>query len=153
MNINRNRNTNKNIILTIIISIALYLIASYLFSKEDNNNFIYYEKYANLPDYSENVFWDPSWIGKVSNDCYELSKRDCMKYANCGLCRKDGKYQCIPGDNQGPLFKEGCDKWIHTNYRDRYIFKEKIVTESPPHDYRYLDYEAHYPSPQSRATL
>ena len=76
-----------------------------------------------------------------------------MKYSNCGLCLKDGKQECIPGDVQGPLFKEDCEGWQHTNYYDRHIFGEKVVTLSPPWSKFYPDYEARYPSPTSRATL
>lgn len=97
--------------------------------------------------------WDPLWVGNRSLDCYKLDKRDCMKYSNCGLCVKDGKMECIPGDTQGPLFKEDCHGWMHTNYYDRYAFGERVTTISPPWSMFYPDYEARYPSPQSRATL
>ncbi len=138
----------------IVVVVLSYLILSHLFGSRNK-----LEGYSTIvptsptPDYSENTYWDPSWVGKRSNDCYELSERDCMKYSNCGLCLKDGKAQCIPGDQQGPLFKESCERWIHTDYRDRYIFGEKVVTVTPPFDYFYPDYEARYPSPQSRASL
>ena len=146
-------NLNKNDVIGLISFVLIYLFASFMFAEEDNNNFIYYEKYANLPDYSENDEWDLKWVDKRSKDCYEHTERDCMKYSNCGLCLRDGKSNCIPGDYHGPLFKEGCERWIHTDYRDRHIFGEKVVTMTPPHDYAYTDYEAWYPSPTSRATL
>ena len=140
-------------IIGLIVFILLYICTSSLFAYEDNNNIVYYEAYDQLPDYSEHDEWDLKWVGKRSKDCYELTNRDCMKYSNCGLCYRDGKLNCVPGDEHGPLFKEGCTRWVHTNYRDRHIFGEKDVTISPPHDYAYTDYERWLPSPQSRATL
>ncbi len=155
---------------TVLIAITLlivYICFISLFAKEDNNNGIWkipipvnvstdnntVEGYSELPDYSENFIWDPLWLGRTNKDCYNLNEEDCMKYTNCGLCLNNGKAKCIPGDDTGPLFKEGCDRWVHTNYRDRHLFGEKVVTIIPPHDYRYPDYEAWWPSPQSRATL
>ena len=76
-----------------------------------------------------------------------------MDYSNCGLCMKDGKIECIPGDVQGPFFKEDCQGWMHTNYYDRYIFGERVTTITPPWNRFYPDYETKYPSPKSRATL
>lgn len=131
-------------IMFILLLLILYLLC---------NNKNYKEGFYNVPDYSDNSMWDPDWVGKRSLDCYKQNKRNCMKYSNCGLCLKDGKMTCIPGDVQGPLFKEDCEGWIHTNYYDRHIFGEKVVTISPPWSKFYPDYEARWPSPKSRATL
>ena len=144
---------SRNEILGLVVFVLLFCSAAVLFAHEDNNNYTYYERYSSLPDYSENNEWDPRWVGKRSKDCYELNSSDCMKYSNCGLCIKNGTQKCIPGDHHGPLFKEGCQRWIHTDYRDRHIFGEKNMTITPPYDYAYPYYEAVYPSPQSRATL
>jgi hypothetical protein len=102
---------------------------------------------------AEHNEWDPASVGHKALDCYSLNKRDCMKYSNCGLCLKDGNQQCVPGDVQGPLFKDGCEQWMHTNYYDRFIFGERVLTVSPPWSKQYRDYEVVYPSPTSRATL
>ena len=101
----------------------------------------------------EHHSWDPNWVGRKSLDCYTLSNRDCMKYSNCGLCLKHGKQQCIPGDVQGPLFKQDCEQWQHTDYYDRFIFGEKVHTVSPPWSKVYSDYETVWPSPKSVQTL
>ena len=101
----------------------------------------------------EGFLWDPLWVGKKSNDCYSLNNRDCMKYSNCGLCDQFGRLECVPGDEQGPLFKDNCSQWIHTNYYDRHIFGEKVVTATPSWSQFYPEYELRYPSPTSRATL
>jgi hypothetical protein len=66
---------------------------------------------------------------------------------------KDGVKECIPGDEQGPLFKEDCQGWIYTNYYDKFIFRDKCTTKTRPWNTFYPEYEARYPSPISRATL
>lgn len=101
----------------------------------------------------QGYYWNPRWLGKRHDDCYKLDERGCMKYSNCGLCVKDGKKQCVPGDEHGPFFKANCDAWMHTNVYDRHIFKEKVTTYYPPWSHFYPDYEIFYPSPQTRATL
>jgi len=97
--------------------------------------------------------WDPLWIGKSSNDCYTEKPKDCLAYANCGLCYKDGKKKCLPGDTQGPFFAEGCRAWEHTNYYDRHIFGEKVTTITPSFDKFLPGYEIMYPSPVARSAL
>jgi hypothetical protein len=149
--------SNNDIIVAAVFILA-YLCFASLFAKEDNNNDPNkipkrVENYADLPDYSGNFAWDPRWLGDTNKDCYKLNEKDCLKYSNCGLCLSDGKAQCIPGDDVGPLFKEGCERWVHANYKDRSLFGERTVSIVPPHDYRYHDYEALPVSPQSRATL
>lgn len=104
-------------------------------------------------DNKEHFQWDPLWVGKTSLDCYGETPRDCMTYSNCGLCRQNGKQVCMPGDNQGPFFNEGCDTWKHTDYYDRHIFGEKVTTTSRDWSYRVPDYAIYYPSTVSRATL
>ena len=98
--------------------------------------------------------WEPLWVGEQSDDCYSLSKGDCLKYSNCGLCHQKGKKQCIPGNVDGPLFKEGCDGWTYTNYYDRHIFNEAVTQTTPSWDKWYPNmYEVWYPSPITQATL
>ena len=104
-------------------------------------------------DKTEN-FWSPLHKGPRSLDCYKLSKGDCMKHANCGLCLKDRKLTCIPGDYNGPFFKEDCLGWIHTNTHDRHMFDgERIRRRVPPWSMFYPTYGARYPSPRAWSTL
>lgn len=117
------------------------------------NQFNNTSRRSNSSDDGEGFLWDPLWKGKRALDCYNLNKRDCMKYSNCGLCLKDGKSKCVPGDEQGPLFEENCEHWVHTNYYDRHIFDEKVTRISRPFDYHYPEYEVMYPSPTSRSAL
>ena len=139
-------NINMNYIMLLLVAVIVFY---WIFNNKNGNK----EGFYNVPDYSDNSYWDPDWVGKRSLDCYKHNKRECMKYSNCGLCIKDGKMQCIPGDVQGPLFKEDCEDWMYNNYYDRYIFGEKVVTVSPPWSKFYPDYEARYPSPHVRSTL
>lgn len=135
---------------TLVPIFVIIIIGFVIFTNYSNNK----EPFYNLPDTSENAYWDQyNWVGKRALDCYDLNKRDCMKYSNCGLCLKDGKQNCIPGDAQGPFFKQDCQGWQYTDYRDRYIFGEKVTYLTPPWSKFYPDYEARWVSPQSRATL
>lgn len=133
----------------LIISIILIILVILLFWIYSKNKQEHFDAELN----AEHHLWDPAWVGKKALDCYSLDKRDCMKYSNCGLCLKDGKMECIPGDEQGPLFKEGCRGWMHTNYYDRNIFGERVTTISPPWSHQYADYEAWFPSRQVVQTL
>lgn len=128
------------IVFTLIFLIALMICTYTMIFKKDITS-------------TEHFQWDPKWVGKTSLDCYKETPQSCMEYSNCGLCLKDGYRTCIPGDEQGPFFKEDCDQWMHTNYYDRYIFGEKVTTIRPPWSRFYSEYEAWYPNPRSRATL
>lgn len=107
--------------------------------------------YYNIP--ADNNRWDTLWKGSTSLDCYKESQRDCMKYSNCGICYKNGNAQCIPGDDQGPLFDDQCENWSFVDYYDNYIFGEKVTKTVPPWSRFAPDYEIWYPSPRARATL
>ncbi len=87
-------------------------------------------------------------------DCYRLNGKNCLKYANCGLCLKDGEVNCIPGDDQGPFFKEDCMGWLNTNIFDNHIFNdERVLRGYPPWNMFYPTDEARYPSPTVRSSL
>ena len=103
----------------------------------------------------EHFQWDPLNVGQSSLDCYRLKKpKDCLKYANCGLCLKDGEVNCIPGDDFGPFFKQDCMGWLNTNIYDSHIFNdERVLRGYPPWNMFYPTYEARYPSPTVRSTL
>ena len=128
---------NHNLIYTIIV----ILVILFLMSNRTIHN-------------KEHFYWNPLFKGQRSLDCYKLNKKDCMKYANCGLCLKDKKLTCIPGDYNGPFFKEDCLGWIHTNTYDRHMFDgERIRRRVPPWSMFYPTYEARYPSPRAWSTL
>nr|QBK88562.1 MAG: uncharacterized protein LCMiAC01_02390 [Mimivirus LCMiAC01] len=101
----------------------------------------------------ENFYWSPLHTGPESTDCYKLNKKNCVKYSNCGLCLKNGRLNCLPGDEQGPFFKEDCMGWFHNNHYDRYHIGEKVLRATPPWNMHYPSYETRYPSPVIRSTL
>ena len=105
--------------------------------------------YYNLNNY-EHFILDNNVI---ANDCYSLSNETCNNYSNCGLCIKNGKSTCVPGDVHGPSFTESCQKWKYTNYHDRHIFNESVTTITNPWNTIYPDYQIWYPSPVSWSAL
>lgn len=110
--------------------------------------------FDHLAQGKENNSWNQLRQGRNAVDCYKLTGRQCMKYSNCGLCTDNDKVvQCIPGDEQGPLFKENCDLWHYTNYYDRYQFESKVPNTSYPWSKFYPDYETRWPSPVAWRTL
>ncbi len=98
-------------------------------------------------------FWEPSCTGSKAGNCYHLSERNCLKYANCGLCLQDGKTECVPGDVNGPYFKEDCAYWKKTDDYDKYLFEGQEVRISPPTTAYYPEYEQRWVSNGVRAML
>lgn len=151
---------NKICILIVLIIICMLLTMYTTDNKNVTESEV--ENYSNevfdrVNEGKNNDYWDNLAHNlegtKKADDCYKLNQRDCLKYYNCGLCMKDGVKECIPGDEQGPLFKEDCQGWIYTNYYDKFIFRDKCTTKTRPWNTFYPEYEARYPSPISRATL
>lgn len=51
------------------------------------------------------------------NECNCYKKKNlinCTSCTNCGMCLKNGKAKCIPGDHLGPYFEDGCQKWVNS---------------------------------------
>lgn len=117
----------------------------------------------------EGFGWDPIWIGKISEDCYNETPKTCLDYANCGMCLDRKGYKCLPGDAHGPFFTDDCQKWKYTNRYDRKMFDDsgrcvagdkercpknaQVTRETPTWNVRLPDYETWYPSPVSRSAL
>ena len=130
------------IITLIIISLFLYLLSS---------------------TRTEHFYTDPYFMGKSavsglygkdSANCYNESISDCLNYANCGLCKKDGVNKCIPGDKDGSFFEGGCDHWTYKDYIDRHIYGKTITRTTRPYDYHAInDYETWWPSPIAAGVL
>jgi len=97
--------------------------------------------------------WNLLNVGPEASDCYSLNNKQCLENSNCGLCLKENKTECIPGDEQGPFFKEDCENWAYTNFYDGHIWDDKKTTISPPWSKFYSIYEARYPSPVVVSTL
>ena len=106
----------------------------------------------------EHFQWEPKWEGAVSRDCYTEKPGNCLKYSNCGICLnncdKDGNFKkskCMPGDINGPLFTETCNKWKYSNYDTMY--DETVTDVTDPWSKRYTTYESVWPSPVAVQTL
>jgi hypothetical protein len=200
---NINNMFTQNEIITIIVLMLTYIGFIYLFAKQDDYKLIQGDgSVTSLPkveldeslegyrtfldsrpstssyttsDHSGNNIWVNRSLGATHKDCYSLSKDKCMGYSNCGLCqnKESGNWKCLPGDEQGPFFKEGCNKWGYGDCYDGRIFNEKRISVTRPHDYQYCssnnkhghseecncaycvrcEYEQWQVSPQVRGTL
>jgi hypothetical protein len=119
----------------IMCILFIFLILYYLYNTSN-------EHYQSIPQYANNQIWNPRWISnfdvydgisiqdsKITSDCYSLDKNQCLRTSNCGLCHNNynNKMECVPGDEDGPLFKDNCEKWIYTNNYDRFIYGNKII--------------------------
>lgn len=101
----------------------------------------------------ENFQWDPLDVGKNAVDCYSQTEGNCLKFSNCGICYKNGITKCIPGDQSGSFFEEGCDLWKYTNYYDGHIFDQTKTTITNSWDHFKHGYEVMYPGPADIFTL
>jgi hypothetical protein len=154
-------------ILIILFPLMIYYIYVYKYKTSNSMSITNSESEVNLPKiehYSNELFdsikqgkgnysWNQLRVGKRAVDCYRQEGKKCLDYENCGLCIKDGNATCMPGDEQGPLFKEGCQGWWYSNYYDNSIFGEKVTTITPPYSMFYSDYESRMPSSRSIFTL
>lgn len=109
--------------------------------------------FDNIKSGKENDFWVQTDAGMKAKDCYGLPRNECLRYSNCGICMKNGRSECMPGDEQGPFFKEDCQGWAYSNVYDRYIFGERVTTVTPPWSMFYPDYEQRTISPVVASTL
>lgn len=104
-------------------------------------------------DKNESFNWDLKANGGESPDCYGETLRDCLKYNNCGICSKNNKKTCIPGNVDGPYFEERCSGWTYTDYDDLHIFGEKVLKNVDPWNRNLPGYEIIYPSPNGIYSL
>ena len=126
------------------------------------------EGYQDLPQYTNNQIWNPKWVSnyrlydsdpiqdsKITSDCYTLTNDQCIKSPNCGLCHSEynDKLECVPGDDNGPLFKSNCKKWIYTNYFDRYIYGNKEISVVDPWNIIPNEQKPGLPTPWARSTI
>lgn len=149
----------------LIILITLIIIILFCLCMSNSNTT---EPYQNLPEYKNNQIWNPKWVSnyrlydgnpiqdsKVSSDCYSLNSNQCLKTPNCGLCHNEdnNKIECVPGDDDGPLFKANCKKWIYANYFDRYIYGNKEIYVVDPWSKIYDEQKPGLPTPWARSTV
>lgn len=141
----------KIIIITVLLIVVAVVITVLYMNRSTITKLEKFDPNEGDPD--NLCYQELRFMGKRTSDCYKLDKRDCMKYDNCGLCLEDGKMQCVPGDVDGPFYKETCDHWMHTDSFDRHIFGERVTTISPPWSKFYPDYETKWPSPVAVSAL
>jgi hypothetical protein len=122
------------LILIILILFLLFLVnkKEYFINNNINNNNNNISTFT-LQDLGNNIH----------NSCYNLSKRKCLEYDNCGLCND----KCVPGDFTGPFYTRTCDnKSILKNQANKtndmwtYRDNDKIV-KSRPWGYLYDEYD------------
>ncbi len=60
----------------------------------------------------ENFYTYNSYYKKYCPSCGWRSRTACSKCINCGFCvNNKGQGECVPGDSQGPYFREDCAYW------------------------------------------
>lgn len=120
------------IIFTLILLYILWYLNTYFYNKESFN-------VMNIGN---------GQYTKLSNDCYTESPETCLNYSNCGLCQKNGKQKCLPGDVNGPYYHLGCNEWEYLDNYDERIYDKKNLVNTVPFDHYYPnDYEMWYPPP------
>lgn len=65
---------------------------------------------------------------RICQNCGHHNARSCMSCVNCGLCVPyNGTAECIPGNFNGPYFRDDCIYWKYGNktmtpYTSKYLF-------------------------------
>lgn len=92
--------------------------------------------------------------GSSCLDCYYKPANQCLSCGNCGICKRGPFSSCVPGDENGPYFKELCDKWTYTDQNEGKTDTTPVTTTSRPWNWFYPSTEmTRWPSPVFRATL
>jgi hypothetical protein len=87
-------------------------------------------------------------------DCYYKKANECMDCGNCGICVNGRFSKCIPGDEHGPYFNDGCEKWIWKDHKKGKVYNRPEIYESRPWNWNYKQYPMQGSiSPVSRSTL
>lgn len=63
--------------------------------------------------------------------CGYLGDYDCATCINCGTCiTANGYKECVPGDVNGPYFREDCNQWYYNSipwYRHPYMWVNNFI--------------------------
>jgi hypothetical protein len=76
------------------------------------------------------VYSYPQYCGS----CGELGKYNCNKCTNCGYCyTPNGGGECVPGDADGPFFREDCVAYEYNdpNYRVGRVYPDTYYWNDP----------------------
>lgn len=156
-----NNNSSNMMVCLLLVGVLIVILCICRSNSEHFSNHNRYVSYSNTPDYSDHSYADQLWTGRLAKDCYDKDVKDCTKYTNCGVCMKDGQQTCVPGDEEGPMFKGGCDRWGYVNYYDNRAYTGRYNRDhtnmytgdysvSRPWDHFYPDYEYWAPMPTGR---
>lgn len=145
----------NNIIIFITIFLVIFAIIIF-YRKNKVKEHYQTDLFNTIKQGKDNNSWDQLSTVPRHPNCYELKPGQCLKYPNCGLCTDGdhlGSVECVPGDEHGPLFKTGCNRWIYRNFYDRQNFNESTIRSTPSFDRFEKIYDVMYPSPVSRSAL
>lgn len=72
---------------------------------------------------------------KYCPSCGTKSRKSCSKCLNCGFCvTSDGHGECVPGDSNGPYFRDDCMYWEYGyNYADSFYPYSHIFPSAHGH--------------------
>lgn len=73
-------------------------------------------------------------------NCGKLGERRCGDCPSCGWCVSDNGYgECVPGDANGPYFRQDCVDWQHmSNYKIHMSpYGEPIYPVYDPYNFSY----------------
>ena len=120
----------------IILAVITFVIIIKVLKKQEN--FTFYNKYFDKNYYTSPAFYKNRYrkynnylnYPRYCSNCSYLNQKKCKSCQNCGICyTNNGVGECIPGDKNGPYFREDCAYWdFNKNYN------------SLGYNYNYLDY-------------
>ena len=121
-------NNNTIVIFWIVIMIVILLMI--------------YDKYSNANNSGTEGFYSyPGYYKKYCGSCGIKSRFNCSKCTNCTFCiGPDGSGECVPGDSNGPYFREDCVASLYTEYgnpNDFYPYNNIFPTLSTYNMYPY----------------
>lgn len=99
-------------------------------------------------------FYDLTSLGCTCGDCYYKKPRECLSCGNCGICIRGPYATCVPGDVEGPFFREQCEKWMYKDQKHGKVASEDKIIKSRPWNWMNPALrQTRWVSPVFRATL
>lgn len=72
------------------------------------------------PEMREGFYSYNNYFKEYCPSCRYRDRYSCGKCTNCGLCGfNNGTSECVPGNSDGPYYREDCDFWT---YGDPYLY-------------------------------
>lgn len=95
--------------------------------------------FANAAEHFTPHRWERSYP-KYCSSCADLPRNKCNNCINCGYCvAPRGKGECVPGDENGPMFREDCMYYEYNN--PMFMYNNPVVMYNDPvyfFDYLYF---------------